>query len=69
MSDTANEFDEGIDFALLTLCAVLGVDPQSVEFDAATETIDGDVRAVIGNIFTAKFGDGWDPSDWGKAAE
>lgn len=53
--------DEGIDFALLQLCAFLGVDPQSVTWDAATETRDGDVQAVIGNIMRAKFGEDWGP--------
>lgn len=53
--------DECIDFALLQLCGFLGVDPQSVSWDAATETRDGDVRAVIGNILRAKFGEEWDP--------
>ena len=41
------------------LCAVLDVDPQSVSWDAATETLDGDVQSVFGNIFRAKFGDNW----------
>ncbi len=54
--------DEGIDFALLQLCAFLGVDPASVSWDAATETRDGDVLAVIGNILRAKFGEDWGPN-------
>lgn len=53
--------DEGIDFALMQLCSVLGVDPQSVTWDAATETRDGDVQAIIGNILRAKFGEDWGP--------
>lgn len=55
--------DEGIDFALVQLCKYLGVDPDDVTWDAATETVDGDVQAVIGNIFCTKFGEDWSPSD------
>jgi hypothetical protein len=53
---------EGIDFALEQLCKFLDVDPASVNWDAATETVDGDVQAVIGNILRAKFGEDWGPS-------
>lgn len=49
----------GLDYGQTQLCAVLGVDPQQVNWDAATETLDGDVQAVIGNILTARFGDDW----------
>jgi len=55
-------FDEGIDFALDRLCGFLGVDPAAVTWDAATETIEGDVSSVIGNILRAKFGEDWGPS-------
>jgi hypothetical protein len=41
------------------LCAILKVDPQSVSWDAATETLDGDVRAVLHGILTAGLGEGW----------
>jgi hypothetical protein len=68
MSDELEGYHEGIDMALVQLCSVLGVDPKSVEFDAATETIEGDVCAVIGNIFRVKFGDDWDPASWGREA-
>jgi hypothetical protein len=50
----------GCDFAMVQLCAVVGVDPKSVNWDAATETLDGDVSAVIGNILRAKLGDDFD---------
>ena len=43
------------------LCAYLNVDPASVSWDAATETVEGDVSSVIGNIFTAHFGELWSP--------
>lgn len=54
-------WNEGCDFAMTQLCTVLGVDPRAVSWDAATETTDGDVRAVIGNIMRAKYGEAWDP--------
>ncbi len=50
----------GCDFAMVQLCEALGVDPKSVRWDAATETLDGDVSAVIWNILRAKMGDDWD---------
>jgi hypothetical protein len=43
------------------LCAILKVDPQSVSWDAATETLDGDVRAVLHGILTAGLGEDWKP--------
>lgn len=52
-------WNAGCDYALDRLCEVLRVDPEAVSWDAATETLDGDVRAVIGNILTAAFGDDW----------
>lgn len=63
MSDTLSDdvSHEGIDFALIQLCHVLGVDQHMISWDAATETVDGDVRAVIGNILRAKFGEDWAP--------
>lgn len=52
----------GCDFAMTQLCHFLGVDPETINWDAATETVEGDVQAVIGNILRAKFGDDWSPS-------
>ncbi|KMO18869.1 hypothetical protein [Methylobacterium indicum] len=52
-------WDEGITYGLQRLCAVLGVDPSKVSWDAATETVEGDVRSVIGNILCAWAGDDW----------
>ena len=49
--------DAGIDFALEQLCKFLNLDPGLVNWDAATETGEGDVQAVIGNIFRNRFGD------------
>lgn len=55
----------GCDFALVQLCHALDVDPKAVRWDAATETLDGDVIAVIWNIIASflrvKMGDDWDP--------
>lgn len=50
-------WNAGVNFAMKQLCAVLGVDPQSVSWDAATETLDGDIQAVQLNILRAKFGE------------
>jgi hypothetical protein len=55
--------DAAVDFTMVQLCKVLGVDPESVNWDAATETFTGDVQAVIGNILRAKFGDD-DEREW-----
>lgn len=49
----------GLDYGQNQLCAVLGVDPKTVNWDAATETLDGDVQSVIGNILRMAFGDNW----------
>jgi hypothetical protein len=56
-------WNEGCDFAMTQLCKVLGVDPKSVTWDAATEELDGDVQAVIGNIMRKKYGEDWGPRD------
>lgn len=55
-------WNAGLDFAMGQFCAALGVDPKSVRWDAATETLDGDVNAVIWNILRARFGEDWDPA-------
>lgn len=52
-------WNAGLQYGLDQLCTVLGVDPQTVNWDAATETLDGDVQSVIGNILTKRFGDDW----------
>jgi hypothetical protein len=51
----------GCDFAIFQLASVLGIKPDAFSWDAATEELDGDVRAVIGNALTAAFGDDWSP--------
>jgi len=54
-------WNAGVDFVMKQICYALGVDPKDVRWDAATETVDGDVNAVIWNIFRAKMGEDWDP--------
>lgn len=49
----------GVDYAQEQLCHVLGVDPSDVNWDAATETLDGDMQAVICTILAAWGGDDW----------
>lgn len=61
---TANPaWNDGCDYAMTQLCLFLGVNQNDVRWDAATETVEGDVQAVIGNILRAKFGEDWGPSD------
>lgn len=57
----SKEWNDGCDFAMTQLCKFLDVEPRSVSWDAATETVEGDVSAVIGNILRAKFGEDWGP--------
>ena len=54
-------WNAGLDFGMRHFCYALGVDPKAVRWDAATETLDGDVIAVIWNILRAKMGEDWDP--------
>lgn len=56
------QWNAGCDFATMQLCHFLGVDPATVDWDAATETLDGDVQSVIGKILRAKLGEDWGPS-------
>ncbi len=50
-------WNAGLEFAMMQLCGVLAIDPKTVMWDAATETLDGDVSSIIGNILRARFGD------------
>lgn len=54
-------WNAGCDFAMTQLCRALDVDPDTVNWDAATETVDGDVQSVIWNILRARMGEDWDP--------
>ncbi len=53
----------GCDFALEQLGKYLSIDLSSITWDGATETVEGDVEAVIGNILRAKYGENWGPDD------
>lgn len=53
------ELDAGINYAIEQLCAILEVAPSSISWDAATETLDGDVSSVICNVLRAAYGDDW----------
>ncbi len=55
-------WNAGCDFAMTQLCKALDVDPAAVNWDAATETVDGDVQSVIWNILRARMGEDWDPA-------
>jgi hypothetical protein len=55
-------WNAGVDCAMKLFCDYLGVDPNAVTWDAATETVDGDISAVIGNILRTKYGEDWSPA-------
>jgi hypothetical protein len=65
----SKEWNDGCDFAMTQLCKFLDVEPSSVSWDAATETVEGDVSAVIGNILRAKFGEDWGPQCQAESAK
>lgn len=54
-----DRWNAGCGYAQEQLCKVLGVDPQSIDWDAATETLDGDVQSVTCKILTAGLGEEW----------
>ncbi|AOX16951.1 hypothetical protein [Kozakia baliensis] len=64
----AFEKDEGANFVLEELCERLGVEEGAVAWDAATETWEGDVSAVLGNILEEAFGEDADPAAVCKAS-
>lgn len=61
--DPSNDerWNAGLDYGMVCFCKVLGVDPKKVNWDAATEELEGDVCAVIGNILREKYGEDFDP--------
>jgi hypothetical protein len=59
---TDERWQAGLEYAMERLCELLGVDQNSVTWDAATETLNGDVMAVICNILQVKYGEDWSPS-------
>lgn len=54
-------WNAGCDFAMEQLCAAMQVDPKSFAWDAATETLDGDVQAIIWRILRIRMGEDWSP--------
>lgn len=55
----SDDFEAGVDYAIEALAEVLEIDVNSFSHDAATETLEGDVKAVIGNALNAALGDDW----------
>ena len=54
-----DDFHAGVDFTIEALAIALGIERTSFSHDAATETMEGDVIAVIGNALTACLGEDW----------
>lgn len=52
-------WNAGVNFAIEQLCGIFGVDPKSINWDAATETLDGDVSSVLCNVLVAAYGEEW----------
>lgn len=53
------DFHSGLVFAVEALAIVLGISVDDFSHDAATETIEGDLMAVMANALDAKFGEEW----------
>lgn len=51
----------GCNFAVTQLARSLGVPLDAFSWDAATETLDGDVTSVLWNVLYAAFGEDWEP--------
>lgn len=49
-----DDFHEGVLFAIEMLASVLGVSSDGFSWDTASETMEGDVRSLIGNVLNAK---------------
>ena len=54
-----DRWNAGCDYAMTALCKLLRINTDDVTWDAATEELEGDVLAVLGNILTVRFGDDW----------
>lgn len=52
-------FNDGISFAHIILCKCLSLDPSIIDWDSATETLEGDVESITMKILRAKFGEDW----------
>lgn len=58
-----DRWNAGVNYAIERLCEILGVDPKAVNWDAATETLDGDVMSVICNVLVAAYGEEWSSNE------
>lgn len=56
-------WNAGVDYAITQLCSVFGVDPKAISWDAATETLDGDVSSVLCNVLVAAYGEEWSSNE------
>lgn len=52
-------WNAGVNYAIERLCEIFGIDPKAINWDAATETLDGDVMSVICNVLVAAYGEEW----------
>jgi hypothetical protein len=53
------KWNAGVNFAITQLCEIFGIEPRSMSWDAATETVDGDVSSVLCNVLRAAYGENW----------
>jgi hypothetical protein len=58
-----DRWNAGVNYAIERLCEILGVDPKAISWDAATETVDGDVMSVICNVLVAAYGEEWSSNE------
>ena len=58
-----DRWNAGVNYAIERLCEIFGIDPKSINWDAATETLDGDVMSVICNVLVAAYGEEWSSSE------
>lgn len=58
-NEPLGSFDDGVTWAISKLGLTLGLTNADITWDAATETYEGDVTAVICGVLTLAFGDEW----------
>jgi hypothetical protein len=61
VDDSNQGLDPGVNFLMDMLIETLGLTKDQVTWDAATETYDGDVQAVLSGILRLRFGEYFDP--------
>lgn len=49
----------GFEYTVVQLCILLDVDPKTINWDAGSETFDGDVRSVLAGVMVRAYGDEW----------